>query len=613
MKKAKSSASKGASSRTRDKQRAPEKQLAPAKRTIEQARKRARLHQSAGAKLRKVTDELGRTKEALKESLEQQTAISEVLRVISTSPADVQPVLEAVAVRAAKICDASDARIAIVEGDHFRHAAGFGDLPPTRHRLPLDRSAPIGRAVLDGATVYIQDIQAQTGEDWALAREIAAQSGWRSNLVVPLMRQDRAVGAIALRRRDVRPFTPQQISLLQTFADQAAIAIENVRLFNETKEALERQTATAEILRVIASSPTDVQPVFDVIVERAVKLCGARFGRVYRYDGAMIQMVAGHGLSTSGLKKIQSVFPRPAADDTIAGRVILERQPFFLRDIERDNTVPALSRQMINALNTRSQVTVPMLRAGEPIGAITMGWDQPDGFDDRQVALLQTFADQAVIAIENVRLFNETKEALERQTATAEILAVIAKSPADVQPVLDAVCESAARLCGASDALIMTAEAGMLRRRAHVGPITSVSAARPLTPGTPTGRAVLERRTIHVDDILAEIERGDYLEALELQRRNGMRTVLSVPLMREDSVIGVISIRRLEVRPFTEKQITLVKTFADQAVIAIENVRLFNETKEALDRQTATAEVLRAISTSPTDTRPVFDAILERA
>jgi signal transduction histidine kinase/CheY-like chemotaxis protein len=188
------------------------------------------------------------------------------------------------------------------------------------------------------------------------------------------------------------------------------IAIENARLFNETKEALERQTATADILKVISSSPTAVKPVFDAIVESAVRLCGARFGRIYRYDGSLIQMVASHGLSASGLAHVQSLFPRPAAAETIAGAVILERRPRFVRDLLHDDTVPALSRQMMTALETRSQVTVPMLRGGESIGAVTIGWAEPDGFEDKQVLLLQTFADQAVIAIENVRLFKEIQE-----------------------------------------------------------------------------------------------------------------------------------------------------------------------------------------------------------
>src|SRR4051794_27183638 len=216
----------------------------------------------------------------------------------------------------------------------------------------------------------------------------------------------------------------------------------------ELKEAREQQAATAEILKVIASSPSDVQPVFEVIVERAVQLCGARMGRVYRYDGNLIHMVGGHGLSVPGREGAQRPFPRPAAGDTIVGRVLLSRRPNILTDLYADKTVPPLSRQMIEALGARSQVTMPMLLAGEPIGAITLSWAQPKGYNDHQIALLQTFADQAVIAIENVRLFNETREALERQTATADILKVIASSPDDVHPVFEAIVANAARLVG---------------------------------------------------------------------------------------------------------------------------------------------------------------------
>src|SRR5262245_30260584 len=236
----------------------------------------------------------------------------------------------------------------------------------------------------------------------------------------------------------------------------------------DLKEAREQQAATSEILKVIASSQSDSQPVFDVIVERAVRLCGARMGRVYRYDGNVIQMVAGYGLSVPGLGKVQQVFPRPATDDTIAGQVIQSRQAYFVTDIERDQSVPPLSRQMIEALGTRSQVTVPMLRAGgEPIGAITVGWADPGAYQDQQVALLKTFADQAVIAIENARLFNETKEALERQTATAEILKVIAGSPSDVQPVFNAIVKSAVQLFEPCTATIITLKDGKLHWQAQ--------------------------------------------------------------------------------------------------------------------------------------------------
>ena len=282
--------------------------------------------------------------------------------------------------------------------------------------VPLVRGSFAGRSVLDGRIVHIADAQTEADE-FPEGSERARRLGFRAILCIPLIREGVTIGAISLRDTKVRLFTDRQVALLQTFADQAVIAIENVRLFNETKEALAQQTATGEILRVISSSPTDVQPVFDVIVERAVRLCGARFGRVYRYDGDTIHMVAGYGLGAAGLGVVHRIFPRPASADTIVGRVILTRQPALIRDIEREEGVPALSRRMIEALETRSQVTIPMLRAGEPIGAMTIGWAEPDAFDDQQIALVQGFAAQAVIAIENVRLFR----ALEQKSRELEV------------------------------------------------------------------------------------------------------------------------------------------------------------------------------------------------
>ena len=383
----------------------------------------------------------------------------------------------------------------------------------------------------------------------------------------------------------------------------------------ELKQTLEQQTATAEILRVIAGSPTDVQPVFDVIVERAVRLCGARFGRVYRYDGALIQMVASHGLSARGLGEVQRVFPRPAAHDTIVGRVLLTRQPYFLEDIERDNSVPALSRQMIEALNTRSQVTLPMLRAGEPIGAITMGWDQPAGFGDQQVALLRTFADQAVIAVENVRLFNETKEALEQQTATAEILKVISSATTDVQPVFDAIVQSAQRLMvGKSAALLLRRKSEFFVAAYSAPGLEQISAevrTAPLDRGKNfPSRAILDGEVLHIPDWEADsVPEHEKVVAREF----GIGSGLQVPLLREGQGIGALVITRHTKGQFHDKEIALLRSFADQAVIAIENVRLFNETKESLDQQTATSEILRVISDSPGDVKPILNAVAERA
>ena len=261
----------------------------------------------------------------------------------------------------------------------------------------------------------------------------------------------------------------------------------------------------------------------------------------------------------------------------------------------------------------RTALSTPLLRKGQPVGAITIRRLEVRPFSDKQIKLLETFANQAVIAIENVRLFNETKEALEQQTATAHILSVISSSPTDIQPVLDAVVESAARLCGASDVHIRRVDGEVLRLAAHFGPMPVMAEAHAITRGTVGGRATLERRTIHIHDIVDERTRGEYPESPFLQQGARFRTMLFAPLMREGTAIGTIVIRRQEMQPFSDKQIKLLETFAAQAVIAIENTRLFNETKEALEQQTATADILRVISSSPTNLQPVFDAILEKA
>ncbi len=393
-------------------------------------------------------------------------------------------------------------------------------------------------------------------------------------------------------------------------------------MFNETREALERQTATAEILKVIASSPNDVQPVFDVIVERAVRLCGARMGRVYRYDDGMIHLVAGHGLSAPGLSTVQQVFPRPAADDTTAGLAIQSRQPYFVTDIENDEAVPALSRQMIEALGTRSQVTVPMLRTGEPIGAITVGWADPGAYGDQQVALLQTFADQAVIAIENVRLFNETREALERQTATADILKVIASSPNDVQPVFEAIAASAKRLLGGFSATVVRFVGDTLHLVAFTP--TNATADQALQASFPMPLAgfsgfelVRGGQTVQFTDTeLEDVPRVNR----ELARLRGYRSMVFTPLMSNGTPIGMISVTRKEPGSFSAHYVQLLQTFADQAVIAIENVRLFDEVQakthdltEALTYQTGSSNILKVIASSPTDVEPVLKAIVENA
>ena len=553
-----------------------------------------------------------------REALERQTATADILKVIASSPSDVQPVFDAIATSANRLIGGLSTAVHSLVDDTL-HLTAFTPTSPAgdaalQASFPRPLSAlPWGEQMRNGELVHISDVEVEGAMSPDL-QDLARMRGFRSMLRVPLLRDRVPIGFISVTRVEPGMFAAHHVQLLQTFADQAVIAIENARLFNETREALDRQTATAEILKVIASSPSDVQPVFDVIVERAVRLCGGRMGRVYRYHDGVIQMVAGHGLSAPGLGKVQQVFPRPATDDTIAGQVMLSRRPYILADIKDDATVPALSRQMIEALGTRSQVTMPMLLAGEPIGAITVGWADPGAYKDQQITLLQTFADQAVIAIENVRLFNETREALERQTATADILKVIASSPSDVQPVFDAIAASANRLIGGFSTAVFRFVDGV----SHLAAFTPTHPAADEVLKTSFPRPVAEFRPFELARNgeavqIADTETSPDLPVKDISRARGYRSMLFTPLMSNGAPIGMISVTRKEPGRFAAHHVQLLQTFADQAVIAIENVRLFNETREALERQTATADILKVIASSPSDVQPVFDAIAASA
>jgi two-component system, NtrC family, sensor kinase len=390
-------------------------------------------------------------------------------------------VFAAVLRSAARLCDAFDATILQVDGDELRIVAHEGPIP-----------------------------------------------------TIPLLRGAEAIGAIGIRRTEVRPFTDRQIELLQIFAAQAVIAIENVRPFNETKEALEHQTATAEILGIISSSPTDVQPVFEAIVQSAVRLGEAVNGGVFRFDGSLIHEAATYRMSSQHLDALRSVWPRPADRGTTTGCAILTRAVVHV-DIAED---PEYAQSALVQAGFRMVLSVPMLRDGDPIGAISIARDEGRPFSDTQIALLQTFADQAVIAIENVRLFNETKEALEQQTATAEILRVISSSPTDLQPVMEAVVENAARVCGASDSSITLLEGERLRVVTHHGSLPrtlAIGDTIPATRGTTAGRAVLDPRTIHVEDIVAaEVGSGGGGLARGLTRRPAPRDQSATMPRRRD-------------------------------------------------------------------------------
>jgi signal transduction histidine kinase len=383
-----------------------------------------------GARVRELEQRLAQSLErekakdrALAEALEQQTATSDVLRVISRSPTDVQPVLDAVAESAARLCESSDTEIFQRDGDRLLLVAHHGPIPSRALAVPLVRGAFNGRAVLDGRTLHVADLPSEP-EEFPQGSEFARQHGTRAQLSVPLMREGTAIGTISLRRTEARLFTERQVALLKTFADQAVIAIENVRLFTELQArnrelttALDTQTATADILRVISRSQTDVQPVFDAIVASAARLLEADSGLLTRIAGDQIEIAALTSTDPAGDAILRAAYPLSRHSDRVHARVIRDRAPLNVADAQTDPRLPDVQHATARARGYRSHVAVPLLRHDEALGAIAVTRHAPGGFTDDEIALLQTFADQAVIAIENARLLSE----LQRRTQELEV------------------------------------------------------------------------------------------------------------------------------------------------------------------------------------------------
>ena len=531
---------------------------------------------------------------ALGEALEQQTATAEILRVISSSPSDVRPVFDVIAQTAARLCESSDAAIYRPDGDRLVLVAHHGAIPlgPIGDfSIPFVRGTVAAQSMLSGRTVHVADVQTE-GDDFPQSSQSARQLGFRTILCVPLMREGVAIGSFSLRRTEAQLFTDRQVALLETFADQAMIAIENVRLFTELQarnyeltEALEQQTATAEVLRIIGHSPTDAQPVFEAIVSSARRLLSGFDGAVYRVAGDEIQLAAYISTNPSGDAALRSSFPRPLAVFSPPGEAICRRTPVVLTDIETDEWIPDDIRELIRKRRDRSGVWVPMMREGMALGAIGVMRSEPGSFEDEQIALLQTFADQAVIAIENVRLFTELEarnrdltESLDQQTATSEILQVISSSPTDVQPTFEAIATNARRLCEAAHAMVFRFDGELIHLAAHdnLGPerLAAIQSVFPIPPGrrSVTARAILTRALVHVRD------RRDDPELKYGALSENFPNTLSVPLLRSGVPLGAITVTRAEIGLFSDRQIALLQTFADQAVIAIENVNLFRET-----------------------------------
>jgi GAF domain-containing protein len=573
----------------------------------------------------------------LRESLAQQTATSEVLRVISSSPGELTPVFETMLANATRICGAKFGALFLSEGDTFRYVAlhgappAFAEACQRRQVIHLNPDTAMGRAAVAKKPVQFADIRAEPAYTNDPERfSILHDAGARTILSVPMLKDNELVGQIGIYRQEVQPFTDKQIALVQNFAAQAVIAIENTRLLNELRqrtddltESLEQQTATADVLRVISSSPGELTPVFTTILDKALDLCEAAFGFVTTYDGERFQRAAERGVPDALAAYFRTGMDQPRPGDAhwrlLAGEGLIHNPDQMDEDAYRLGN--PLRRATVDLGGARSALVVALRKDGVLLGGLTVYRKEVRPFTDKQIALVQNFAAQAVIAIENTRLLNELRESLEQQTATSEVLKVISTSPGELEPVFDAMVENAVRLCQAEFGNLFLYDGQDFVSAALHSASTVYAAARRrgavvrhAHPDVPLNRLTRTKKIIHIADVRTEqsyIERDPTFS--ELVDVAGARTLLVVPMLKENELVGALAIYRREVRPFTDKQIALVQNFAAQAVIAIENARLLNELRESLEQQTATSEVLGVISNSPTNVQPVFDSIAESA
>jgi len=586
-----------------------------------------------------AAQEIARLTRERDEALGREKATAEVLRVISSSAGELEPIFQAMLENAVRICAANFGVLFLREGDALRRMAMHN--PPRAYaeehrRAPLVRPSAAsahGRLIATKRVVHIADLRAdQAYRDGAPTTvRLVEAAGARSYLGVPMLKDDELIGTIIIYRQEIRPFTDKQIALVQNFAAQAVIAIENARLLNELRESLQRQTATADVLKVISSSPGDLRPVFDAMLAKATDLCEASYGLMWLREKDAFRAAALYGdLPQAYRDQWRSGTRYRPGPETILSRVTDSGRPIQVPDLRIDPSYLSgdpLPVAAADVAGVRTLLGVPMLRDKEVVGFIGIYRKEIRPFTEKQVTLVTNFAAQAVIAIENARLLNELRqrtsdltESLEQQTATSEVLGVISSSPAELEPVFQAILANATRLCGAKFGTLNLYDGEVVRNAADYNVPPEYADARRRErwwrPHPRSGHAEVERtkQPVQIDDLRSS---PPYLEGDSRVRAivdmGGARTFIAMPMLKDDRPVGVIGIFRQEVRPFTDKQIELVKNFAAQAVIAIENARLLNELRQSLEQQTATADVLRVISSSPDELGPVFEIMLANA